>query len=329
MKVLVRADASVEIGMGHRVRCQALTHAFTALGWHCQFVMDQRYQAFGSPDDCFVETEAQFWQRAEQVDLVILDHYAYSADLIAMLYQHQPNLLVLDDMNDRGDFPAKWLLNPLQQHYSKLVECPLTGSRYALLRPAFQQQDENQSPPEQLLITLGGTDPLALTLPILNALVASGFATECIQVLLGANAKQAEQVIAFCLQNGIAVEQGVSDVTPLMQQAKMAISAAGGTLFELACMGVPTVFAQVADNQTRSLEQHLPLNWCRSVRFDNVSDTLYPQRIGQLVEEVNRLWRDAEWQQTARNTARSLVDGAGAERVAQTIHAYFVSESIL
>ncbi|MGO2353258.1 MAG: UDP-2,4-diacetamido-2,4,6-trideoxy-beta-L-altropyranose hydrolase [Marinomonas foliarum] len=329
MKLLVRADASVEIGMGHRVRCQALIHAFTQLGWQCQFVVDRRYQAFASQQDCFIggqseqECKSEFLALARQADLVVLDHYGYSADDIAQLYQHQTNLLVLDDMNDRGEFPAKWLLNPLQQDYSKLVEFSLTGSRYALLRPTFHQQDENQSAPEQLLITLGGTDPLALTLPILNALLVSNFPTKYIQVLLGGNAKNADQVIHFCRVNNIAFEQGLVDVTPLMKQAKMAISAAGGTLFELACMGVPTIFAQVADNQTRSLEQHVPLGWCRSIRFDNVSEYARHQGVELLVEEVNRLWLDIEWQQSARRVARSLVDANGVNRVAKTINSYF------
>jgi UDP-2,4-diacetamido-2,4,6-trideoxy-beta-L-altropyranose hydrolase len=323
LKVLVRADASVDIGMGHRVRCQALIHAFKVLGWQCQFVVQRRYDAFASPEDEFIETESEFWQLAEQVDLVILDHYGYSADDIATLYEHQANLLVLDDMNDRGDFPAKWLLNPLHQTYSKSIKFPLTGSQYALLRPVFLQQNNLAVTPEKLLITLGGTDPLALTLPILKALLTSGFPAKYIQVLLGASAKKADRVLSFCEENNIYVEQGLSDVTPLMKQAKMAISAAGGTLFELACLGVPTVFAQVADNQTCSLEQHVPLGWCRSVRFDNVSEEARRHRIEQLIEELNGRWLDLEWQKKARKTAQGLVDGAGAERVAKAIDAYF------
>ncbi|PYF81654.1 UDP-2,4-diacetamido-2,4,6-trideoxy-beta-L-altropyranose hydrolase [Marinomonas alcarazii] len=329
MKLLVRADASVEIGMGHRVRCQALIHAFQALGWQCQFVVDCRYKVFSAPEDCFIggqpgkASKVEFLSLAKQADLVILDHYDYSADDITQLYQHQKNLLVLDDMNDRGEFPAKWLLNPLQQEYSKLVEFSLTGSRYAILRPAFQHHQDNHKVPEQLLITLGGTDPLALTLPILNTLLASNFPRKNIQVLLGANAKDADQVITCCQDNSIAFAQGLTDVTPLMEQARMAISAAGGTLFELACMGVPTIFAQVADNQTRSLEQHVPLGWCRSLRFDNVAEDIRLQRVELLAAELKRLWLDIEWQQNARKIARSLVDGNGAKRVAETINSYF------
>ena len=330
MKLLVRADASVEIGMGHRVRCQALVYAFEELGWQCQFVMDRRYQVFGSIEDSFVDTETQFWRLAEQADLVILDHYGYLGEDIVRLYQHQPNLLVLDDMNDRGIFPAKWLLNPLHQDYTEQIEWPLTGSEYALLRPAFQRSYRSAGDsishvlqPNKLLITLGGTDPLALTLPILNALLLSGFPKEDIQILLGTNAKNADQVIALCSEQTIAYEQGLADVTLLMKQAKMAISAAGGTLFELACMGVPTVFAQVADNQTRSLEQHVPLDWCRSVRFDNVPEALRRQQVAYLVEELNRCWVNLEWQEDARETARRLVDGDGAKRVAQKVSEYF------
>ena len=320
MKVLVRADASVEIGMGHRVRCQALVHAFIALGWQCEFVVDHRYKSFALPTDCFINSELEFFTLAKNANLVILDHYGYDAKMIDQLYQHQSNLLVLDDMNDRGGFSSRWVLNPLAETYSTSIEFPLTGSRYALLRPTFSQSSERfQLPANKLLITLGGTDPLGLTLPIVKGLLSSGFPTDCMLVLLGANATNADYVSTFCHKKRIAVERGLLDVTPLMRQAKMAMSAAGGTLFELAYFGIPTLFAQVADNQTRSLEQHVPLNWCRSIRFDDVVETVRQERVKQLVEQFHRLWIDNGWQKKAHQTAIDLVDGEGANRVAKVI----------
>lgn len=327
MKALIRADASVDIGMGHRVRCQALAESFQALGWYCEFVVDRRYAGFADVNDSFINTEAAFLPLAEQADLVILDHYAYQAVDINRLYQHQKNLLVLDDMNDRGDFSAAWVLNPLNEEYASSVLHPLTGSQFALLRPFFSQaiqaQAMAQQNPDKLLITLGGTDPLALTLPIIQSLLSLNFPREKLLVMLGRNAMNAELVMDFCRQENIEIERDVKDVTVLMRRAKMAISAAGGTLFELACLGVPTVFAQVADNQTRSLEQHVPLGWCKAIRFDNVSLDLRKERINQLTEQLLPLWSDEIWQQKARQIAQSLVDDQGANRVAKAIHSYF------
>ncbi|WOD08191.1 UDP-2,4-diacetamido-2,4,6-trideoxy-beta-L-altropyranose hydrolase [Marinomonas sp. GJ51-6] len=326
MKAFIRADASVEIGMGHRVRCQALIHAFQALGWHCEFVVHRRYTEFSDANDRLIDSETDFLLLAEQADLVILDHYGYQASDINRLYQHQKNLLVLDDMNDRGDFSAAWVLNPLNEMYASSVRYPLTGSQYALLRPYFSQALKTQVMenrcPNKLLITLGGTDPLALTLPILQSLLSSGFPRENIVVMLGKNAVNAESVMTFCQKESIEIERGVTDVTLLMSRAKMAISAAGGTLFELACLGVPTVFAQVADNQTRSLEQHLPLDWCRTVCFDGVPHHIQKERVTLLVKQLYSLWLDEIWQEKARKTAQSLVDDQGANRVAKTIHTH-------
>ncbi|MEO9273638.1 UDP-2,4-diacetamido-2,4,6-trideoxy-beta-L-altropyranose hydrolase [Marinomonas sp. 5E14-1] len=326
MKAFIRADASVEIGMGHRVRCQALIHAFQALGWHCEFVAHRRYAELSDVSDRLIDSEADFLPLAEQADLVVLDHYGYQASDINRLYQHQKNLLVLDDMNDRGDFSATWVLNPLNEIYASSVLNPLTGSRYALLRPYFPhalktQKKENHRP-HKLLITLGGTDPLALTLPILQSLLYSGFPRENILVMLGKNAVNANSVMTFCQQENIEIERDVTDVTPLMRCAKIAVSAAGGTLFELACLGVPTVFAQVADNQTRSLEQHVPLDWCRTVRFDGVTPDIQKERVTLLVKQLNSLWLDEMWQEKARKTAQNLVDDQGANRVAKTIHTH-------
>nr|WP_264194060.1 UDP-2,4-diacetamido-2,4,6-trideoxy-beta-L-altropyranose hydrolase [Marinomonas algarum] len=317
---MIRADASVDIGMGHRVRCQALAQALVELGWTCCFVVDRRYQAFAAANDYFIDSEAECLALASNADLMILDHYGYLADDITALFQAQPNLLVLDDMNDRGDFSAKWVLNPINQTYSANVEHALIGSQYALLRPEFlARSTQFNHASNQLLITLGGTDPLALTLPILQALNARGFLMTDIQVLLGSSAKNADAVKRFCQDHAIALEQGLSDVTPLMGRAKMAISAAGSTLYELACLGVPTIFAQVADNQTRSLQQHVPLGWCDSMRFDTLSENERRAQTEALVKTVVAKWQDDRWLRTARDTALSLVDGRGAARVANCV----------
>lgn len=320
MKALIRADASVQIGMGHRVRCQALSSALQALGWQCQFVVHRNCAAFSDSNDQLIDEESVFFQLATEADLVILDHYQYQANDIAQLYQHQPNLLVLDDMNDRGDFPAQWVLNPLHEQYSSLVITPLTGPQFALLRPDFSATSQPISLTEKLLITLGGTDPLMLTLDILKGLQRRDFPFDKVLVLLGKNAANSDAVRAFSAQHNIDLKQGVSEVSPLMRKAKLAISAAGGTLFELASMGVPTIFAQVADNQTRSLEQHVPLGWCQSVRFDGLLAEQRDRQVEQLVNQALIAWFDSSWLQASRVVAQSLVDGKGAARVAQAIN---------
>ncbi|KZN13478.1 UDP-2,4-diacetamido-2,4,6-trideoxy-beta-L-altropyranose hydrolase [Marinomonas sp. TW1] len=322
MRVLVRADASVQIGMGHRVRCQALVSAFEKQGWQCQFVVQRQCEAFANEADQIIDHESVFFTMAEQADLVILDHYAYQAQDIIELFQHQPNLLVLDDMNDRGAFPAKWLLNPLQEDYSTQIQWPLIGSHYALLRDEFRHAVKSPLA-DKLLITMGGTDPLGLTLPILARLMAAGFVSKNLVVLMGENAKQAEQVAQFCAHHEIAFHQGLREVSAVMREAKLAISAAGSTLYELACLGVPAIFAQIADNQTRSLEQHLPLNWCRSIRFDHLSEDQRNTRLNRLVALSLEAWDNVDWLEQASLTAQHLVDGQGAERVVAEVMRHY------
>ena len=318
MKILIRADASVQIGMGHRVRCQALAAAFERKGLLCQFVMHQDCAAFAEPNDVLIAQEADFLTMASQADLVILDHYGYQAQDIAILYQHQANLLVLDDMNNRGTFPAKWVLNPLELSYPDTVLTVLTGSRYALLRPPFLQARAEEAP-TKLLVTMGGTDPLALTLPLIKQSLALGFEASDMLVMLGKNAQHADQVRGFCRVNGIELQQAVADVTPLMAKAKMAVSAAGSTLYELACLGVPSVFVQVADNQTLTLQQHLPLGWCRALRFDDLPPEAVARQLESLTSLLWDLWQDLSWQTQARQIAQQRVDGKGADRVVDAI----------
>lgn len=291
--LLIRADASSSIGMGHRVRCQILADEFTKKGWSVCFVSHVSCRLLANDSDITIKHEDEFLILAATANLVILDHYAYDSVLIERLYQHQPNLFLLDDMNDRGALFCRWLLNPVALDYNENLERLMrehsqsstlfTGIQFALLRRQFTVDVcSNQSlsspkiktvlPPKstkKLLITMGGTDPLGLTLPVLIGLNALGFDANDLIVMLGSKAKNSVDVMDYCQRHNIDYQQNVTDVALLMRSAKMAISAGGSTLFELAATSVPSLFLQVADNQTKLLNEYRNTPWCRVYRLDN------------------------------------------------------------
>jgi len=311
--LLIRADASLSIGMGHRVRCQILADEFSCTSWCVRFVSHVSCRLFSGESDILIEHEDDFLALAATANLVILDHYAYDSSSIERLYQAQPNLLLLDDMNDRGALFCRWLLNPVALDYGEnLVRLRLeynqssslfTGIQYALLRPQFAEINNSRAfaknmtkrplvPADKLLITMGGTDPLALTLPILKRLYALGFNCDDLIVMLGGNAKNANEVIHYCQQFNIEYQQSVSDVAGLMARAKMAISAGGSTLFELAFIGVPSLFLQVADNQTQLLKDHQNKGWCRVYRLDDQLLVERDRLISQVAQQLLLDWHD-------------------------------------
>ena len=95
----------------------------------------------------------------------------------------------------------------------------------------------------------------------------------------------------------------------LFANARLAISAAGSTAFELACCGVPAVFAVVADNQLLSIMEQKQYGWCEVV---DCREKNQPEELLLLAEKMLKTMP----LETMSQKARSLIDGKGAERVA-------------
>lgn len=318
LNAIIRTDASVQIGMGHRVRCEVLSDALKLRGVDVTFAVHQYCSEFRRPMDFVFVNETEWHKRAVQADIVVLDHYGYDALQISKLFALNPNLLIIDDNNNRGDLSCRWVLNPLPLSYSKAVQIPLTGPDFALLRPHFIQARERQVEiRDKLLVTFGGTDPLELTLPFLKSLIKRQFPVQLIVVMVGSGTEKTQEIEEFCRQTNIGCHVAVNDVSKLMMRSRYAISAAGGTLFELACMGVPAHFIQVADNQRDSLEEHVALGWCVSTNFVNCSPDGKSALIDEVVGGVLQAWQTDL--STASNLARSCIDGLGVQRIVDVV----------
>lgn len=139
LKVLFRADASLQIGTGHVMRCLTLADALTALGSDCQFICREHQgnlielirskgyithvlparaasvhaEAPGAwkslpPHAQWLGTSQEEDAKAcEQIlielrpDWLVVDHYALDARWEVALKPHYSKLLVIDDLADR------------------------------------------------------------------------------------------------------------------------------------------------------------------------------------------------------------------------------------
>ncbi|MFG6531415.1 MULTISPECIES: UDP-2,4-diacetamido-2,4,6-trideoxy-beta-L-altropyranose hydrolase [unclassified Sulfitobacter] len=177
MKICFRADASVEIGNGHMMRCLTLAQELRKRGAVCHFVTraHQGHRADliaqlgfelsllsvpdgpapASPPD-HAAWAGVSWERdlAEsraviaEADWLIVDHYALDARWQRGLVDCVDRIMVIDDLADRPQAAALLLdqnLGREAKDYDGLVsdDCRiLTGPRFALLRPEFAAQRE-------------------------------------------------------------------------------------------------------------------------------------------------------------------------------------------
>jgi len=176
MKVAIRVDASVAIGLGHGMRCLTLAEALREK-WgaqvtflsrehvgHIHRLMEQQgFQVVSLPLHTVEESEGEpyaawlgaSWQEDARIcsahlagmqpDWLVVDHYALDARWEHLLSPHTWRLLVLDDLAQRPhrcDLLLDQTLGRLPADYQALVPSQaqlLMGVHYALLRPEFAQ----------------------------------------------------------------------------------------------------------------------------------------------------------------------------------------------
>jgi UDP-2,4-diacetamido-2,4,6-trideoxy-beta-L-altropyranose hydrolase len=198
MRVAFRADASLQIGSGHVMRCLTLADALRSQGVECHFicrahlgnlierVRGQGFVVHVLPSESGGEAPAHCaWLGATQEqdvlactpilqtlqpDWLVVDHYALDVRWEAPLRSLCRNLLVIDDLADRAhdcDLLLDQNLGRQPGDYAGLLpaRCSrLTGPHYALLRPEFaglrdySLQRRRQPVLRHLLISMGGVD---------------------------------------------------------------------------------------------------------------------------------------------------------------------------
>jgi UDP-2,4-diacetamido-2,4,6-trideoxy-beta-L-altropyranose hydrolase len=175
INILFRADASLQIGTGHIMRCLTLADALREQGGQCRFVCREHpgnlidliqrrghevsvLPAFEYHDPSAANPVHAAWlgvrwdEDAEQTraalagltfDWLVVDHYALDARWERVMRAHAAQILVIDDLADRphdSDLLIDQNLGRRASDYAALVpaHCKLLiGSVFALLRPEF------------------------------------------------------------------------------------------------------------------------------------------------------------------------------------------------
>jgi UDP-2,4-diacetamido-2,4,6-trideoxy-beta-L-altropyranose hydrolase len=338
MKVLVRADASSSIGIGHTARCLTLAQALRDQGAQVSFaccLLDGHRRAAIEQEGF----EVFAWARPEQApgiemwaadiaalravlpadagfDWVIVDHYALDARWEHAARAFARRIAVIDDLADR-DHAADLLLDQnfgaSEARYTDRLTAAcrrLLGPRYALVRPVFQGLAI--VPPEQarrVLVSFGGFDVAGMLPRTLQALAGlEGLQVTCIAGLGHAQREVLGQLCAG--RAGWELHDYVDDLPTRMAAADLFIGAAGGTTWERAALGLPSLCVSVADNQRAGAQamaqagMHLYLGDAGQVEMP------------ALRQAIALLLGNQGLRQSFAERSRSLVDGRGAQRVA-------------
>jgi len=336
--ILIRADATPAMGTGHVMRCLTLAEALRDRGLDVCFVaadltpsIERRLMAEDIPvrlidpaTDGLAETTLGI-ARELGANAIVVDGYHLSGDWRLALRASGVPILAFQDQDDGIPLHADLVLNaaadPADTKWRRAAPDAkfLTGPRHVLLRRELRQAWAAPADPiagrRAILVSFGGADPAGLTLPVTAALDRLLGADVILDVVVGGSvpggAGLALRVAALGEQ--IAIHLDPPEMGPLMARAGLAVSAAGGTIGELAALGVPALIAIVAENQVAGAAAAVADGWCE------VFDARVPDAVEAIAERAAALWADPAQREAMALRTRGLIDVEGAERVVDAL----------
>lgn len=287
MNIVIRTDASIEIGTGHVMRCLTLAKQLKRHGVEVTFIcrkfegnsisylrsQGMRVTSLPSTEKKVHdvqwtgdnweldarETMAIIKEMNNAIDLIIVDHYGLDSRWESLLRRSTIHIMVIDDLADRLHdcdliLDQNYYLN-MNERYTGLVpdHClQMLGPDYVLLRDEFLQiAHESRERTEEInniLVFFGGTDPTGETIKALEAIKELNISK--INVVVGTSNPKRLEIEKICdeMPNTNFYCQ-VNNMAKLMREADLAIGAGGSTTWERCYLGLPSITLVVAENQ--------------------------------------------------------------------------------
>ena len=328
--VIIRADANEQIGSGHIMRCISIAKELTHRGEPVLFITadhrsDKIIEQNGFEAHC-IDTE---WTRMDEEIpimiqiirqsnpfLVIVDSY-FATEYYLRQLSANTKVAYFDDLNIHH-WDVDYLIN--YNVYSSVFDYSayensktkmLLTPKYAPLRAEFENLSNHviREKVSDILVSAGGSDPEGISLQLMKR-VCPKHPELRFHFVVGLLNTRINEIKTLESEN-IILHINEKNMSALMTEADIAISAAGTTLYELCATGIPTMTYILADNQIEAAAQFdsqgimISLGDCRKDCgfIDRTEDNLI-----QLVNDVER-------RKELSTKMQKLVDGNGVIRI--------------
>jgi UDP-2,4-diacetamido-2,4,6-trideoxy-beta-L-altropyranose hydrolase len=331
MHLVVRADGSRQIGIGHVMRMLALADEVQRHGGHVTLASvrpDEALLAYArtlgvavvpGEHDAGTVGDASWLaalSRARAAEWVVVDGYRFDHHYQQALLDAGLRVVFVDDHGECERYDADIVLN--QNPYAAEAMYTrrgagtrlLLGPAYAMLRREFAVAAG--VPPgvpgraTRVLVTLGGADPEGAAAKVVAALARVPGDDLRVKVVSHMDVEGDARTARL---------PATADMVPLMKWADVAITGAGSTVYELCCLGVPTFVVAITRPQiesARALEREgLAVDLGSHASMDAPS----------AARTIDALCRDATRRADLSRRGRERIDGLGAARVVQALAA--------
>jgi spore coat polysaccharide biosynthesis predicted glycosyltransferase SpsG len=317
LKVLFKTRGGHKEGMGDIMISLAMAEEFRKNGIRSiVFVVNEneKVEEIITTKGFTVIHEDNFYNSIQyhDIDILIANQLNTPFSEIEKLRKCVKMLVTIDDTGKSA------LLADLRFNVLYPIENAICDLSYIPLAPIFQQKHKDykdiKEKVENILVLQGGSDTYGFIPKIVKSL---SFLPNDIQVdvVLGPNFQhydELEKSIRSCSID-LNIITGLTDLSELMLKADLAISAAGVSLFELACLGVPTIVVCAEEFEVATASRLEAAGFGVNLGFGNRVDN------EQVQKKVKELIKDVEVRRNMSITGKRLIDGRGSQRMVEYI----------
>lgn len=337
--IFFRADGNEKIGTGHIMRCMSIAEEFISKGESCAFILAQdTFKGYIEEKGCdtyilnsdYTDMRGEIKKLCSLIDrknpdMIIVDSYYVTPE-----YLHSLNdickTVYIDDMlkfpyevdciinyNIYGDMER---YNDL--YYNSNTEMPMTlvGSKYTPLRNEFKKIEKRkiELDVKRVLFSAGGADPEHMTRRLVKY-IQKNPNRYIFDIVVGTANTDLDEIIKMSDGEKIVVHSNVKNMSLLMMQCDVAVSAAGTTLYELCACGIPTITYILADNQINSANA---FESCGVMKL--LGDIRKQSGIEEkIISKIDALAGDKTAREKMSKSMQTLVDGQGTRRIADML----------
>ena len=329
-RVVVRCDVGPSVGIGHLMRCVALSEEFLERGFEVVFAADvgrvpwaaaqlERRGMLAVAAPSTPEDHIALLTRL-RAEIVVIDSYLLGPEVYSAVRAAGYPLLALVDGDIEGreaDVYVDQNIGAEDEDWPRPAgSLRLAGLAYALMRNDIldhrvEQTSRGHGRPPKVLAFFGGTDAFRVAPRVSAALASTGRPFRASVVCTTPEA--AEEVRAVELTDDQLIEpiEPADRLAELVVRADLVVSAAGTSSWELLCLGAAAGLLCVADNQATSYQRIIDLGCVTGLgTAAELAENLAPA-----ASAMDRLLADEPLRGELAERGRSLVDGRGRVRV--------------
>jgi UDP-2,4-diacetamido-2,4,6-trideoxy-beta-L-altropyranose hydrolase len=326
--VIFRCDASPQLGAGHVTRCVALAETFAGFGWRCVFCVgadttavfprlaSNEYEVNLTDGDDAAAVAGAVRGAASEATIVVVDHYGLDRRFEEQCRSFAGRIVAFEDQDRRVHdcdvlIDAAAVLAAAHASQAPSAARVLNGPAFAVVRSGFLKmraaslQLRAGGSVENIVVSVGATDPNNITATILDAVRTTGWQTRVTVPIAG----KAPHVRTLAARRDVDLVPDPADMAALLATADIAVGAAGVSAYERAVLGIPSVVLHVAENQ-RGISSLLT-NAGAALDAGSPDDGLR-DRVASLLAG---LLGDRALRMQMSGSASELIDGRGALRV--------------